>query len=183
MLSVADDHHGRSDLRGWGAASGSQARVNQAGPTRWSPSRRFGVDHRRGSRALASARLPHVRLGDWCADLGALTTSFPAGPSIAVGVASSFEGRTGRKGPRPPAQQAVAGGRSRDLQLGTCAHRGAPSFLVVSTISKGFAAERQAVGQTRASRAIRECGRFSEDLVTDGNRTMKRFYVPNDGST
>jgi hypothetical protein len=30
--------------------------------------------------------------------------------------------------PRPPAQQAVAGGRSRDLQLGTCAHRGAPSF-------------------------------------------------------
>jgi hypothetical protein len=46
--------------------------------------------------------LAHVRLGDWCADLGALTTSFHAGPSIAVGVASSFEGRTGRKGGRGP---------------------------------------------------------------------------------
>jgi hypothetical protein len=128
-------------------------------------------------RSTSSPRIPgrwrgpasHVRLVDWCADLGVLTTAFHPGPSIAVGVAFRSEQRTGNKEPRPAAQQAVAAGRSRRLQLGTCAHRAAPSFLVVSTISKGFAAERQAVRRTGVDR-----GKCSVDY----NRFYQQLFTP-----
>jgi hypothetical protein len=50
---------------------------------------------------------------------------------------SSRDGRFGFRNRRPP-NQALQADEARDVQLGTSAHRGAPSFLFVLTISAGL---------------------------------------------